>query len=112
MLTYPKNLEGSLTILGEKGTVRIGGVAVNEIKEWQFADNPNEGPQELDHSNYQTDNVYGFGHPAFFKNVIEVLRGERKPMTDGRDGIKSLELIEGIYRSAKSGQRVYLPLEM
>ena len=38
MLTYPKNLEGSITILGEKGTVRIGGVAVNEIQHWEFAE--------------------------------------------------------------------------
>ncbi len=69
MLTYPKNMEGSLTVLGEKGTVRIGGVAVNDIQTWEFADTRPEDAQ-VSASSYQTTSVYGFGHPLYYANVI------------------------------------------
>ena len=82
MLTYPKNLEGSITIIGERGTARIGGVA-----------------------------VYGFGHPLYYDNVIKALRGEAEPETDGREGLRSLELLIASYISARDGRRVALPLE-
>lgn len=110
MLTYPKNLEGSITILGEKGTVRVGGVAVNEIQEWQFADNRPED-DEIKNANYATTSVYGFGHPLYYDNVIQTLRGKAEPETDGREGLKSLELLIAMYRSARDGVRVALPLE-
>lgn len=110
MCTYPKNLEGSITILGEKGTVRIGGVAVNEILEWQFSDS-REYDQEIESANYETTSVYGFGHPLYYKNVIDTLRGKAEPETDGREGLKSLELLIAAYRSARNGQTVSLPLE-
>lgn len=110
MLTYPKNLEGSITILGEKGTVRIGGVAVNEIQEWQFSDTRPEDA-EITSASYATTSVYGFGHPLYYKNVVDVLRGLAEPETDGRSGLKSLELLVAIYRSAKDGLKVSLPLE-
>ena len=110
MLTYPQNLEGSITILGEKGTVRIGGVAVNEIQEWQFAD---ARPEDADvkAASYATTSVYGFGHPLYYKNVADVMRGTAEPETDGRSGLKSLELLVAMYRSAKDGVKVSLPLD-
>jgi UDP-N-acetyl-2-amino-2-deoxyglucuronate dehydrogenase len=110
MLTYPKNFEGSITILGEKGTVRIGGVAVNEIQHWEFE---NEEPydQDIQEANYQTTSVYGFGHPLYYKNVIEVLRGNCEPETDGREGLKSMEVLIAAYLSARDGSTISLPLE-
>lgn len=110
MLTYPKNLEGSITILGEKGTVRLGGVAVNEIQHWEF-EKPDEMDNQIEDANYQTTSVYGFGHPLYYKNVIDVLRGEAKPEIVGRDGLKSLEVLIAAYRSARDGKRVNFPLD-
>jgi UDP-N-acetyl-2-amino-2-deoxyglucuronate dehydrogenase len=110
MLTYPKNLEGSITILGEKGTVRIGGVAVNDIQHWEF-DKPKDYDKTVKDANYQTTSVYGFGHPLYYKNVIEVLRGNAEPETDGREGLKSLEILVAAYLSAKDGKIISLPLE-
>ena len=110
MLTYPKNLEGSITILGEKGTVRVGGVAVNDIQHWEF-DEPKDYDDEVKEANYQTTSVYGFGHPLYYNNVIEVLRGEAEPETDGREGLKSLEVLIAAYLSARDGKTTSLPLE-
>ncbi|MFP5391330.1 MAG: Gfo/Idh/MocA family protein [Gammaproteobacteria bacterium] len=110
MLTYPRNLEGSITILGETGTARVGGVAVNEIQQWEFAV-PHEDDLKIKEANYQTDSVYGFGHPAYYDNVIKVLQGQAEPETDGREGLKSLEVLIAAYRSARDGRRVALPLE-
>ncbi len=110
MLTYPKNLEGSITILGEKGTVRIGGVAVNEVQHWEF-DEPSEDDEKIKAASYQTTSVYGFGHPLYYDHVINVLRGEADMETDGREGLKSLEVLIATYLSARDGKRVALPLE-
>jgi len=110
MLTYPKNLEGSITILGEKGTVRVGGVAVNRIDEWTFAEEHPDDARVRDAS-YETTSVYGFGHPLYYDNVIGTLRGEAEPETDGREGLQSLALLTAIYRSARDGVRVPLPLD-
>ena len=110
MLTYPKNLEGSITILGEKGTVRIGGVAVNEIQHWEFAEKLPED-ERIASANYETTSVYGFGHPLYNDNVIKVMRGEAEPETDGREGLKSLEVLIAAYLSARDGKRVALPLD-
>lgn len=109
MLTYPKNLEGSITVLGERGSVRIGGVAVNEIVHWQFAEQ-DPMDSEIQDASYQTTSVYGFGHPLYYDNVIRTLRGESEPETDGREGLKSLELLIAMYLSARDGRRVNLPL--
>ncbi|WP_237387770.1 Gfo/Idh/MocA family protein [Xenorhabdus sp. Sc-CR9] len=109
MCTYPKNLEGSITILGEKGSVRVGGLAVNEIQEWNFADEKDYDQQVKD-ANYETTSVYGFGHPLYYKNVIDVMRGEAEPMTDGREGLKSLELLIAAYLAARDNKTVSLPL--
>lgn len=110
MLTYPKNLEGSIVIIGEKGTVRVGGLAVNEIQHWEFADS-DEDDEKVKSANYEATSVYGFGHPLYYKNVIDVLRGEAEPETDGREGLKSLEVIIAAYLSARDGRRVPLPLD-
>lgn len=110
MLTYPKNLEGSITVLGEKGTVRIGGVAVNEIQMWEFSDTCTEDA-EIASSSYQTSSVYGLGHPLYYDNVIQTLHGEAEPETDGREGLKTLELLIAMYLSARDGKRVALPLD-
>lgn len=110
MLTYPKNFEGSITILGEKGTVRIGGVAVNEVQHWEFADSDPDDEQVMSAS-YETTSVYGFGHPLYYENVVNVLRGEAEPETDGREGLQSLELLIASYLSARDGRKVSLPLE-
>ena len=110
MLTYPKNLEGSIAILGEKGTVRVGGVAVNNIQHWEF-DETKDYDEEVKEANYQTTSVYGFGHPLYYNNVVEVLRGNIEPETDGREGLKSLEVLIAAYLSAGDGQTISLPLE-
>ena len=110
MLTYPKNMEGSITIIGETGTVRIGGLAVNEIQHWEFAQ-PDEDDTKVRQASYQTTSVYGFGHPMYYDNVIRVLRGEAEPETDGREGLRSLELLIAAYISARDGRRVSLPLD-
>ncbi|MEO1940974.1 MAG: Gfo/Idh/MocA family oxidoreductase [Candidatus Thioglobus sp.] len=110
MLTYPKNYEGSITILGEKGTVRVGGLAVNEIQHWDFADE-RDYDKTIKDANYATTSVYGFGHPLYYKNVIDVFRGEAEPETDGREGLKSLEVLIAAYLSARDGKTVSLPLE-
>lgn len=109
MLTYPRNLEGSLTLLGETGTVKVGGTAVNRIDHWAFADRDDD--DALVGSVATTPpSVYGFGHAGYYRNVLAVLRGEAQPDTDGRAGRKSLELILGIYESARTGREVSLPL--
>ena len=109
MLTYPKNLEGSITILGERGSARIGGIAVNEIKHWDFdAVEPTDA--EIHEASFQTTSVYGFGHPLYYDNVINTLRGDAQPETDGREGLKSLELLIALYMSARDGKRINLPL--
>jgi UDP-N-acetyl-2-amino-2-deoxyglucuronate dehydrogenase len=110
MLTYPNNLEGSITILGEKGTARVGGVAVNDIQLWQF-DQPRDYDETVKNASYATTSVYGFGHPLYYQNVIDVLRGEAEPETDGREGLRSLELLIAAYLAARDGKTISLPLE-
>lgn len=110
MLTYLKNFEGSITILGEKGTVRIGGVAANEVHHWEF-DEKKDYDDKIKEANYQTKSVYGFGHELYYKNVIESLQGKTEPDTDGREGLKSLEIIIAAYLSAKENKTISLPLK-
>lgn len=110
MLTYPKNLEGSITLLGETGTVKVGGPAVNQIEQWAFA---NESPDDalVEQASYLTTSVYGFGHPPYYANVLDALQGKTKALCDGREGLRSLELLIGAYLSARDGRTVHLPLE-
>jgi UDP-N-acetyl-2-amino-2-deoxyglucuronate dehydrogenase len=110
MLAYPRNFEGSITIVGEHGLVRIGGLAVNEIQHWEFQDRRAED-ELVKQANYETTSVYGFGHPLYYDNVIRTLRGEAEAETDGREGLRSLEVLIASYLSARDGRRVALPLE-
>jgi len=110
MLTYPRNMEGSITLLGEKGTAKIGGTAVNKVEHWEFAE-PQADDARIRAMDSNPPNVYGYGHEGYYRNVLAVLRGDAEPETDGRAGRKSLELILGIYESARTGQDVPLPLK-
>lgn len=110
MLTHPKNFEGSITILGEHGTVRLGGVAVNRIDHWEFADSHPDDARIADAS-YATTSVYGHGHKGYYENVFSTLRGTASADTDGREGLHSLELLIATYLAARDGRRVALPLE-
>ncbi|MDD5766029.1 MAG: Gfo/Idh/MocA family oxidoreductase [Candidatus Marinimicrobia bacterium] len=111
MLTYPKNFEGSITVIGEKGTVKIGGVAVNHIDKWEFEDYDDDD-RMIQESNYNPPNIYGLGHLPYYKNVIATLNGDAEANTDGRSGRKSLEVILAIYKSAQTGRKVPLPLKL
>ena len=109
MLTHGKNFEGSITVLGERGTVRIGGVAVNRIEHWQF-DEARPEDEAVKSANYAPPSVYGYGHPLYYANVIDTLRGEAHAEVDGYEGLRSLEVVIAAYRSARDGVRVGLPL--
>jgi UDP-N-acetyl-2-amino-2-deoxyglucuronate dehydrogenase len=109
MLTHGKNYEGSITVLGERGIVRIGGVAVNQVQTWQF-DTPHPDDGKVADASYATPSVYGFGHPLYYANVIDTLRGQAQAQVDGYEGLRSLEVIIAGYRSARDGVRVGLPL--
>ncbi len=111
MLAYPHNLEGSVTVLGEHGSVKIGGTALNRVDTWQFAEaDADDHAAAALRDAPDPGSVYGSGHNRYYDNVVRVLRGEEAPGTDGREGRKSLELILGIYESARLGREVALPL--
>jgi predicted dehydrogenase len=101
----PKDLEASISVLGEKGTVEIGGFAVNEMKTWQFTDQQPGDHAMLDCSSSPPD-VYGFGHLQFMKDVIRCIREHRHSMIDGGEGRRSLEVISAIYESVERRQEV------
>ena len=106
---YPKNLEETLYIFGEKGTVKIGGKSTNNLDVWEFADETeadvaNKGLEE------QTSNVYGNGHTCLYADVIDAIENHRKPYVDAVAGRNALELVLAIYKSCKTGVPVKLPL--
>ncbi len=111
MLTHNKNFEGSITILGETGTVRIGGMALNKIEHWEFAE-MTEADRQIQSASYETTTVYGNGHGSYYHNVIQTMLGEAPPLTDGREGLRSLEILVSAYKSARDGRRISLPLEI
>ena len=107
---YPKNLEETLYIFGENGTVKLGGKSTNNIDVWDFADetdedNENKGLKE------QTSNVYGNGHTSLYADVMDAIKTGRKPYVDAIAGRNALEMILSIYKSMKTGEPVYLPLK-
>jgi UDP-N-acetyl-2-amino-2-deoxyglucuronate dehydrogenase len=111
MLAYPRNMEGSITVIGERGTVKVGGTALNRIEHWEFAEYDDiDREAELLRAAPNPLSVYGSGHRPYYENVVAVLRGEAAPETDGREGRKSLELILAIYESARSEREIALPL--
>ena len=104
----PTDLEGSLSVLGEGGTVEIGGFAVNEMKTWNFAaKTPTDEGVMRDYS-VNPPNVYGFGHQAYYDHVVDCIRNGTRHLVDGLEGRKSLELINAIYESVETGAEVKL----
>lgn len=106
--TRPKDLEGSLSILGEKGSVEIGGFAVNQVRHWQFVDNTPEDAQIRETAHESPDSVYGFGHVSYLENVIQAIDSGKAALVDGLEGRRSLELINGIYESIETAKEVSL----
>lgn len=104
----PKDLEGSISILGETGSVEIGGFAVNEMKTWNFSDKQSGDDDVIDKYSVNPPNVYGFGHQAYYEHVIDCLNNKTPQLVDGLQGRKSLELINAIYESIETGQEVSL----
>ena len=104
----PKDLEGSISILGEKGAVEIGGFAVNEMKVWNFVEPEPEDDQVMAKYSVNPPNVYGFGHQAYYKHVVDCIVNQKRHMVDGLEGRKSLELINAIYESIETGREVKL----
>ena len=104
----PKDLEGSVSVLGEGGSVEIGGFAVNQMKTWQFTQ-PLPGDDEVI-SRYSVNppNVYGFGHQAYYEHVVDCILNRKTQLVDGLQGRKSLELISAIYESVETSQEVHL----
>ena len=108
---YPKNLEETLYLFGEKGTVKAGGQSVNIIEEWRFSDmldDPEEVKQRF-HEN--PPNVYGYGHTPLYADVIDAIKSDRPPYVDAEAGKRALELVLAIYKSAKEGSVVKFPLK-
>lgn len=106
--TRPKDLEGSISVLGEKGSVEIAGFAVNEMKTWNFMEpQPGDG-DVVDKYRNLPPNVYGFGHTEYLNKVVESIREGRSALVDGLEGRKSLELISAIYESVETGKEVFL----
>lgn len=104
--TRPKDLEGSISILGEKGTVEIGGFAVNEMKVWNFSQPLPEDRDVLVKYRQNPPNVYGFGHQAYLDHVVKAILHDRPALVDGLEGRKSLELILSMYESIATGREV------
>jgi len=106
--TRPRDLEGSISILGEKGTVEIAGFAVNKMKTWNFEEPINGDDEVLEKYAQNPPDVYGFGHNEFLRNVVDCLKEGRHSIIDGLEGRKSLELINAIYESVETGKEVFL----
>ena len=104
----PKDLEGSISILGETGSVEIGGFAVNEMKTWNFSDKQPADDDVIDKYSVNPPNVYGFGHQSYYEHVIDCINNKTPQLVDGLQGRKSLELINAIYESIETGQEVSL----
>ncbi len=109
--TRPKDLEGSLSVLGSGGTVEIGGFAVNKIRHWNFVESSPEDADVMERFSVNPPNVYGFGHQAYYEHVVAVLEGREEALVDGHGGRASLELVAALYESMASGQEVKLPLK-
>jgi predicted dehydrogenase len=105
----PVDLEGSISILGENGTVEVGGFAMNEMTVWKFADETPEDAEVLARYRTNPPDVYGFGHHEFYRDVFEAIRTNGRPVVDGREGRRSLEVITAIYESIETGREVRLP---
>ncbi len=105
--TRPKNLEGTISVLGEKGAVEIGGFFMNELKTWNFSD-PDEMDNDIWDKHAKVPDQLAWNHAEFFKDVINSLRNDKKGLIDGLEGRKSVELINAIYESAETGKEIFL----
>lgn len=110
--TRPKDLEGSLSILGEKGSVVIGGFAVNKVEHWQFVEAEEGDARVRDEFSVNPPDVYGFGHRAYYEHVVRCLEEDSAALVDGLEGRRSLELITALYESIASGEPVALRLNV
>ncbi len=108
---YPQNLEETLYIFGETGTIKAGGKSVNIIEEWHFADGKDDAEEVKAKYHENPSNVYGFGHTPLYSDVIDAIKDNRQPYIDARAGRRALELVLAIYKSAAEGRPVKLPLE-
>ena len=108
---YPKNLEETLYLFGEKGTVKVGGQSVNKIEEWRFADSLEKPEDVIAEFGETPPNVYGFGHTPLYADVIDAIQCDREPYVNGEAGRRALELVLAIYKSAAEGKSVRLPLD-
>lgn len=104
----PKDLEGSISILGETGSVEIGGFAVNEMKTWNFQDAVEGDDTVLQDYSVNPPNVYGFGHQAYYEHVVDCINNNKSQLVDGLVGRGSLEVISAIYESIETGREVFL----
>lgn len=107
---YPRNLEETLYMFGDKGTIKLGGKSMNNIDVWDFADE-NTDDQETRKLRELTENVYGNGHTPLYADMIDAIVSDRKPYIDAIAGRNALEMILAIYKSMKLGKTVYLPIE-
>jgi predicted dehydrogenase len=105
----PVDLEGSISILGENGTVEVGGFAMNEMTVWRFAEEKPEDAEVLERYRTNPPDVYGFGHHEYYRDVFDAIAKDEPPLVDGREGRKSLEVITAIYESIESGREVRFP---
>lgn len=108
---YPHNLEETLYIFGEKGTVKAGGESVNMIENWQFSDLLDDPDEVKVKYHEKPPNVYGFGHKPLYADVIEAIKNDRQPYVTAEDGRRALELVLAIYKSAAEGVSIKLPME-
>lgn len=104
----PRDLEGSISILGEGGSVEIGGFAVNAMKTWSFVNAESGDEHVMEKYSVNPPNVYGFGHQAFYDYVVDCISNDGPHLIDGLVGRKSLELINAIYESIETGREVFL----
>ena len=104
----PKDLEGSISILGETGSVEVGGFAVNEMKTWSFSEALDGDNDVIEKYSVNPPNVYGFGHKAYYDHVVDCIANDTAQIVDGLKGRKSLELINAIYESIETGTEVFL----
>lgn len=107
---FPNNLEETLYLFGETGTVKAGGKSVNRIEEWRFADGTDDPEAVKAEFTEDPPNVYGFGHTPLYADVIDAIEQHRAPLVDGEAGRRALELVLAVYQSAATGAPVRLPL--
>lgn len=108
---YPSNLEETLYIFGENGTIKAGGKSVNTIEEWRFADGIDDPDEIKARFHENPPNVYGFGHKPLYADVIDAIINDRQPYVTAEDGRRALELVLAIYKSAAEGVSIKLPME-